>query len=146
MLIPLEKLPFVAYSGMNEVHKKELEILNRLYEAILEGKDSEKISTLFDAFVEDLRQHFAYEEDLMRKTAFFAYECHSGEHRRVLKEVEEVRRRWEETKDVGALKDYFEKVFKPWITEHILTMDTVTAEWISKTLSGFPLPLVAARR
>ncbi|TCK04029.1 bacteriohemerythrin [Phorcysia thermohydrogeniphila] len=136
MLIPLEKLPLVAYSGMNDVHRRELEILNRLYEAISEGRDTEEISALFDAFVEDIRQHFAYEEDLMRKTAFFAYHCHSEEHKRVLREIEEVKRRWEETKDVGVLKRYFEKVFKPWIKDHILTMDTVTAQWLSQALSG----------
>jgi len=145
MLIPPEKLPLVAYPGMNEVHLKELNIVNELYDSIVRGEDAEKVSYLFEEFIKDIKEHFAYEEDLMKKTSFFAYECHSGEHRRVLEEIERLRERWEETKDVNVLKRYFERVFKPWIEEHILTMDTVTAQWLFRTLSGVPVSLTALR-
>ena len=136
MLIPREQLPLVNYQGMNQVHQRELDILNELYEAIVSGKPEEEISGLFREFLEDVKEHFAYEEDLMKKTCFFAYECHSDEHGRVLEELENVRETWEKTKNVNFLRNYFENTFKPWIVEHILTMDTVTGEYLSRVLSG----------
>ncbi len=136
MLISRDQLPLVDYQGMNQVHQRELDILNELYEAIVSGKLEKEISKLFDEFLEDVKSHFAYEEDLMKKTYFFAYECHSGEHRRVLEELEDVRETWKKTKNVDFLRNYFENTFKPWLVEHILTMDTVTGEYLSKVLIG----------
>jgi len=135
-LIRKEELPLVAYQGMNSVHLKELDILNELYRALVEGAPVEKIDALLEGFIKDVEEHFSYEEDLMRKTHFFAYECHSGEHNRVRQELQEVKKRWQETRDREFLKSYFEKTFKPWITEHILTMDTVTSQWFARLLLG----------
>ena len=72
MLIPREQLPLVNYQGMNRVHRRELDILNELYGAIVSGKPEGEISRLFNEFLEDVKEHFAYEEDLMEKTHFFA--------------------------------------------------------------------------
>ena len=136
MLISFEELPKVPYQGMNLVHRRELEILNRLYGALEEGADESEIDRLLDAFIQDVEEHFSYEEDLMRKSHFFAYECHHGEHNRVREELRSVKKRWQESRDREELKNYFERVFKPWISEHILTMDTVTAQWLSRVMGG----------
>ena len=140
MLVPKGALPLVKYQGMNAVHEREVELLNRLYQALKEKRSEEEIDRLIEEFLQDVREHFSYEEDLMRKTRFFAYDCHSEEHRRVLKELEDLRTSWKKTKDAALLERYFEEVFKPWIVEHVLTMDTVTAEWISRTMFGLPAP------
>jgi len=135
-LIRKEDLPLVAYQGMNNVHLKELDILNDLYRALVEGAPDQKVDQLLEEFIRDVEEHFSYEEDLMEKTHFFAYECHRGEHDRVRRELWEVKKRWQETRDREFLKNYFEKTFKPWITEHILTMDTVTSQWFARLLLG----------
>jgi len=135
-LIKKEDLPQVAYDGMNRVHDRELEILNRLYGALVKDAPEEEITELLKEFIDDVKEHFAYEEDLMRKTHFFAYECHSGEHKRVLEELAQVEKEWLEKRDKKALRRYFERTFRPWIADHILTMDTVTAQWLSRVLLG----------
>jgi len=135
-LINERELPLVAYPGMNQVHKRELYYLNSLYSSIVSKEPEEEIDRRFEEFLKDVREHFSYEEELMEKTHFFAYQCHKEEHRRVLKELDEVFKSWKENRDREELKSYFEEVFKPWITEHILTMDTVTAQWISRLLLG----------
>jgi len=138
MLINLKNLPRVSYEGMNLVHEKEVEILNKLFQALKEGESNESIENLLEAFEEDLENHFSYEEDLMKRTGFFAYECHSGEHDRVRREVKEVINRWKEDKDNEALMKYFSETFKNWIVEHVLTMDTVTAQWINSVINNLP--------
>ena len=136
VLIDERELPRVPYQGMNMVHERELKILNRLYAALEEGKEESVIDELLDEFIRDVEEHFSYEEDLMRKSHFFAYECHHGEHNRVREELRAVKERWQKNRDIKELKDYFEKVFKPWISEHILTMDTVTAQWLARVMGG----------
>ncbi len=136
MLLKKEDLPKVDYQGMNIVHERELEIVNRLYAALKEGVGGEELERLLDAFIEDVVNHFSYEEDLMRKSRFFAYECHAGEHKRVLEELNELRNRWQETGNREELLNYLENTFKPWIVEHVLTMDTVTAQWLSRVMAG----------
>jgi len=138
MLINLQKLPEVPYEGMNLVHRQEVQILNQLYDALKKNEPEEKIEKLLRNFEEDLENHFSYEEDLMKRTGFFAYECHLEEHNRVRKEVKEVINQWKESKNNELLIEYFNETFKNWIVEHVLTMDTVTAQWINTVINGLP--------
>ncbi len=138
-LIRKEELPKVAYHGMNLVHEKELDILNDLYDALKEGRGFEEIDKLLSEFIRDVEEHFSYENDLMKKSYFFAYECHSGEHKRVLEELYNLRELWKRERRPEILIDYLENVFKPWIGEHIMTMDTVTAEWLVRVMGGAPV-------
>ncbi len=135
-LIEERELPLVPYKGMNLVHRRELEILNSLYNALEENRDDREIDILLDEFLKDVEEHFSYEEDLMRKAHFFAYECHHGEHNRVREELRSVKEKWKKNRNRVELKKYFEEVFKPWISEHILTMDTVTAQWLMRVMGG----------
>ena len=130
-LLKLENLPRVSFEGMNEVHLKELKILNKLYGAIANKKPQEEIDKLLNEFIKDVEKHFSYEEEIMRKTSFFAYRVHKEEHDRVLKELEELKKIWSEKENPKVLKNYLEKVFLPWLIEHVQTMDTATATYIS---------------
>lgn len=64
MLISPQEMPKVAVDEMNEVHSTEVEILNKLYEKILEFEnDSSKfdeVVKLFDEFLNDVIQHFFF--------------------------------------------------------------------------------------
>ncbi len=141
MLIEPKSLPEVSYEGMNNVHRNEIQILNQLYDALKTNEPEEKINKLLKNFEEDLEKHFSYEEDLMRRTGFFAYECHFEEHNRVRKEVKEFINRWKKNKNNKLLAEYLEETFKNWIVEHVLTMDTVTAQWISTVINGLPFQI-----
>lgn len=54
----LEKLILVTLDSMNEVHEKEIEILEDLYAAVLE-KDIDETNRLMEVFYLDVKQHFA---------------------------------------------------------------------------------------
>ena len=70
VLIDKRELPLVPYQGMNMVHERELEILNRLYRALEENRSDAEIDQLLNEFLKDVEEHFSYEEDLMRKAHF----------------------------------------------------------------------------
>jgi len=131
MLLKPENLPRVPFEGMNDVHLKELEILNKLHGNLSSGASAEEVEELLNTFIEDVKNHFSYEEELMEKTRFFAYPVHKAEHKRVLKELSELQNLWNAKRDREILKEYLERYFVPWLLEHVQTMDTATATYIS---------------
>jgi hypothetical protein len=54
----LEKLILVELDSMNDVHEKEIEILEDLYAAVLE-KDIDETNRLMEVFYLDVKLHFA---------------------------------------------------------------------------------------
>ncbi len=126
-----EQLPQVALNKMNEIHNKEAEVINELYQAI-EEKDVDKVDKLFKEFIKDVQEHFAYEQAQMEKYNFFAYPIHISEHDMILQQLSRLEKEWEKTKDINLIKAYLEGEFLPWIINHINTMDAVTAGYLAQ--------------
>ena len=131
MLIKENEIPRVALNDMNKVHAVEIEIVNKLYDAIVKNEDAAEILKYFDEFLDDVINHFTFEQGLMEKYNFFAYPVHRAEHDRVLYELKSLEKILKEKGDIKTVKDYLENVFKPWIINHVQTMDTVTAMYLS---------------
>jgi hemerythrin len=131
MLIKENEIPRVALNDMNKVHDVEIEIVNKLYDAIVKNEDIAEILKYFDEFLNDVINHFTFEQGLMEKYNFFAYPIHRAEHERVLYELKSLEKILKEKGDMKTVKDYLENVFKPWIINHVQTMDTVTAMYLS---------------
>ncbi|SNZ02553.1 hemerythrin [Persephonella hydrogeniphila] len=135
MLLDISQIPQVALERMNKVHEEEIKLLNELYSTIdecLKGEKSlEDVDKAFRAFYEDVKQHFSSEQEMMEKYNFFAYPMHRGEHDMVLAQLENLKRRWEKDRNPELIKAYVEKEFLPWLMNHIQTMDTVTAHFLS---------------
>ncbi|NPA54235.1 MAG: hemerythrin family protein [Aquificae bacterium] len=135
MLLDKSLIPKVAVEKMNQIHDVEIDILNKLYESIekYEKNESslEEIEHLFEEFLKDVQEHFSFEQGLMEEYNFFAYPMHKGEHDRVLMELDQLKRKFEKSKDPSLLKSYLSQIFVPWIVNHVQTMDTVTAHFLS---------------
>ena len=133
MILSPEELPKVAVEDMNNIHTTELEILNSLYEAILNG-NLEEVDRLLNEFIKDVEEHFSFEQNLMEKYNFFAYPMHKGEHDRVRMELDSLKKQWDKNKNPELIKAYIENHFVPWLINHVQTMDTVTAMFLSNFL------------
>lgn len=135
MLIDKEKLPLVELGFMDKTHLEDVDLINEIHDKIeLLAKDAseENFTNLEHSYKKWLNhtcEHFRAEEDKMRATSFFAYACHQSEHERNLKEINEVWKNFEKNKELAYLKTYMEKTLPNWLVNHILTMDTVTANY-----------------
>jgi len=116
----INKISQVKYNPMNEIHENEVKVLNELLEALKNDKDIDK---KFELFLEDVKKHFSFEEELMEKHNFFAKVPHKMEHDRIIDEIKAVK----DELNNKELLEYFENYFIPWLENHINTMDTVTA-------------------
>ena len=115
----IQQLNQVKFEPMNEIHNKELVVLNNLLEAI---NNKESIDEKFKLFLDDVKHHFEFEQNLMEKYNFFAKVPHTMEHNRIIDELESL-----DLNDYEKLDKYFYQEFIPWLKNHIDTMDTVTA-------------------
>ena len=131
MILDKAQIPQVAINKMNEVHDTEIEILNKLYSAAKNG-NIEDTDKYFEEFINDVKEHFSFEQGLMEKYNFFAYPMHRGEHDRVLLELNQLKKDWEKNKNTDLIVSYIERAFVPWIINHVQTMDTVTAMYLSQ--------------
>jgi hemerythrin len=122
----IKQLPF---EPMNEVHNKEVEILEKLLNGI---ENRSNIESLFDEFLDDVKNHFNFEQELMDKYNFFAKVPHKMEHDRILNELEELKTT--KLNDYEFLEKYFKEYFIPWLDNHINTMDTVTAGYFDMVI------------
>ena len=113
------EISMVAFEPMNEVHKKEIKVLDKLLEELQKNQD---VAQTLEEFIKDVQEHFSFEEGLMQKYNFFAYIPHKMEHDRILNELYTLRNR--KNKDINQ---YLNDNFIPWLNTHIETMDTVTA-------------------
>lgn len=113
------EISMVAFEPMNEVHKKEIKVLDKLLEELEKNQD---IAQTLEEFIKDVQEHFSFEEGLMQKYNFFAYIPHKMEHDRILNELYTLRNRKNED-----INQYLNDNFIPWLNTHIETMDTVTA-------------------
>ncbi len=132
---PADEIPQLALALMNNVHHEEVAMINRLGELIAAGLAGEPnagaIGAKLDAWLQHTREHFGRENDLMQEHGFPAYGVHSGEHRRVLAELEGVVGEWKEKQDLERLSHYVRDLWPQWFRQHVETMDAMTAQFLS---------------
>jgi len=125
------QIPRVEIAFMNDDHDEAALMLGDIFSAIANGENSEieqKLTALYQHSVE----HFAREEEQMLQVNFPPYQCHKGEHERVLQEMRDVLGQWQSSHDRTILSQYLENTVVPWLINHISTMDTVTAMFINR--------------
>ncbi len=109
---------------INEIdaqHKKWIDLLNSLHDAMKAGKGKEKIGEVLTGLVEYTKVHFSKEEGLMRASAYPFYAQHKKVHEDMVKEVESLLARYKSGE--GTLTLDVMQFLKNWLSEHIMTTD-----------------------
>ncbi len=141
MLINKDDLPLVAEDFMNDVHYEDVDIINDLYEKLLNYIDSEtkeNKNIVIDAYqnwYDHTVSHFKGEEDKMIELNFPPYMMHKGEHEKCLEQMRQVLDYFIKNDDKEFLKSYLELDLINWLVNHIQTMDTVTAMFFKTGMS-----------
>ena len=133
-MITQEQLVMVAMPSMNDTHLEDILIINRLSSAI-EAQNSDAVKSILDELVVHTIAHFSGEEEMMREKMFPPYPVHKGEHDRALNELKQVSQQFNENRDLGFVKSYVDATLVPWLLNHIETLDTVTAMFLTQGIS-----------
>jgi hemerythrin len=135
MLIDPDRLPRLAVPFMNEDHLEEARLINAAaeqVESLRAGKSRpEQVRAALDALYTHTRAHFSREETAMMEAAFPAYAFHQAEHVRILGELGEAERRFQESGRGEEVAEYL-ATFPSWFEQHIASMDAVTARYVAE--------------
>lgn len=105
----------------DEQHKKLVEVVNELYEAMKQGKGKEVLDKILDELVKYADYHFSTEETLMSKYGFPELAAHKKEHENFkvkIKEFLEKKAKGEVTLSIEVMN-----FLKEWLVKHIMGTD-----------------------
>lgn len=101
-------------------HKKLVDAINTLHDAMKDGKGKEKAEATLDFLVDYTVQHFTAEEGLMKQKNYPDFVNHKAVHDKLVSEVKEMRTKYLEGKILTMQLSSF---LSDWLKNHILGTD-----------------------
>ena len=120
-------------TGVAEVdveHQLQVRLVEVLQEALAEGKPVPVLAEILTRLEDASNVHFMSEELLMRLHSWERYDLHTEEHRRLLEELQALRKIFER-EDRVELAAAVERL-KGWLSSHIRGMDRAFATYVSR--------------
>lgn len=109
-------------------HKKLVDMLNNLHDAMLAGMGSAAIGVILNELVTYTATHFAAEESLLKQHAYPGLEAHKGEHLKLVTRALEIKKEYAEGK---ALPGNLLQFLKDWLMTHIMNEDKRYGTYLS---------------
>lgn len=111
----------VGVKQIDDQHKKLVELINRLFDAMSLGKGREVMASVFEELRKYTTNHFYTEEKLMVVYGYSEYENHKKKHEDLLNQVNELKSKF----DNGDMRITLEVIdfLKAWLINHIQKED-----------------------
>lgn len=119
----------VGIESIDEQHKKLINILNDLHDAMKEGKGREQINKTLSDLIEYTKTHFAYEEDLMKIHKYGGDISHKKDHSELIKAINQFQKRLNEGSITLTIevKDFL----RNWLLDHIGKRDKELGQFLA---------------
>ncbi len=111
----------VGITKIDEQHKKLINLINKLYDAMREGKGKEVLLSILDETLEYTKYHFVTEEGLFKQYSYSQIEDHIKEHRDMKGKVEQLYLDVQTGKTSISIEVF--NFLKFWLNNHILNTD-----------------------
>jgi methyl-accepting chemotaxis protein len=122
----------VNVNQMDSQHKKWINYINDLHEAIIKGKGRDVLGNILNKMLDYSKEHLATEEELLRKTGYHEYEKHKQIHDNFVNWVKGIIDNFSKDKKANLSLDIMDKM-KNWLTNHIKTVDKKYSEHLNKS-------------
>lgn len=110
----------VQVKQLDEQHKKLIELLNRLHDAMKVGKGKEVLEEVLGSLIIYTQKHFAAEEELLKVNNYPGYAVHKQAHNQLVVQVLDVQK---QTQTGVALSQQVMSFLKDWLETHIQGTD-----------------------
>ena len=118
----------VMNNGMDDQHKRLVELVNRLYSSMKTGKANTVVGSILDELIEYTATHFKDEEALMQVHKFPALEPHQALHAELVSQALDIQKRFHEGIPIGTETLNF---LKGWLINHIQQVDRRYGEYLT---------------
>lgn len=111
----------VGVALFDNQHKKLVEQLNTLHAAMLEGKSTDVLGSIFKELSDYTGYHFASEEDAFFKYGYPETDVHIDEHSKLLNKVADLCTQYKKGTLVVSIEllDFL----RGWVSDHIMKTD-----------------------
>ena len=119
----------VGIESIDEQHKKLVNIINALNDAMLIGSSNELLGKIFTGLAAYTQKHFAYEENMFAEYGYTDSQEHKRQHSELIAQVVELKERFIENPQ-GTISADLMLFLKRWLTNHIMRTDKEYAEFL----------------
>jgi len=107
----------VGINSIDQQHKKLVNLINQLQTAVDYSTGEEFEREALDALVDYTKTHFGHEESLMQQYGYPGYEPHTGEHKKMIREVEALLAEYDKDPEQAIQRAL--NFLKEWLIDHI---------------------------
>jgi len=119
----------IGIDSIDEQHKKLVNMINALNEAMLTNSSHELLGKIFTGLAAYTQQHFAYEENMFAEYGYTDSEEHKRQHNELIAQVVELKEQFIENPQ-GTMSADLMLFLKRWLTNHIMRTDKEYAEFL----------------
>jgi len=112
-------------TGVTEIdndHKKILSLINKLSDAIDSQHTQQVVGDIFEQLEQYIAQHFAQEEDLLRRCNYAQLDEHIVSHQQFILKISELKKLWG-TSNSRQLAEEICQFLIDWVIKHIVAED-----------------------
>lgn len=119
----------VGIDSIDEQHKKLVNMINALNDAMLTGSSNELLGKIFTGLAAYTQKHFTYEENMFAEYGYSNSEEHKRQHKELIAQVVELKERFMENPQ-GTISADLMLFLKRWLTNHIMRTDKEYTEFL----------------
>jgi len=120
----------VGIEEIDNQHKKLIEIINTLNDAMKTGKGSESLSGIVSELIEYTKYHFTAEEALMKDNNYPGYLSHKAVHSTLVEKVRDIELDLKAGKIALSVQVF--AFLKDWLVNHIQGEDKKYAPFLTR--------------
>lgn len=111
----------VGIERFDRDHRKLIEIINSLHDAMKDGKGKDILGKILDELIAYTRTHFETEEQMMKQHGYPDYEFHKKAHDRLVMDVAKIVKNYHG--GTAPLPSHVMQFLVDWLTMHINGLD-----------------------
>jgi len=119
----------VGIDSIDEQHKKLVNMINALNDAMLTNSSDELLGKIFTGLAAYTQKHFTYEENMFAEYGYTDSEEHKRQHNELIAQVVELKEKFIENPQ-GTMSADLMLFLKRWLTNHIMRTDKEYAEFL----------------
>ena len=111
----------VNIKEVDDQHKKLIDMINELNDAMAQGKAKDVLGAILDKLVSYAASHFALEERMMQTHGYEGYPEHKDKHEKMTAKVLDLQRQYKSGQ--AAMTIDVMNFLKSWLDKHIVGTD-----------------------
>ncbi len=127
-LIQWNKQLSVGIASIDEQHKKLINMINALNDALAEGQADDILVKIFDALAVYTVKHFGYEEALFSQYGYEETQAHKNEHEALINQIVNLQQKMNDGDFIIGIEVMV--FLKEWLLNHILKTDMAYTQFL----------------